>query len=71
MTIIAKYGWPDTVWLMYNNQPIEGRVNFVEIIAKDTLIRIRYNLGSIPPFLGNFFHEDVLFPTKQDLISSL
>lgn len=70
MTIETKYNIGDEVWVMYNMKP-----------TKITIKRISYYCGSWGHLLKEHimyladnncsFNEDILFPTKEELLNSL
>ena len=70
MTIETKYNIGDEVWVMYNMKP-----------TKITIKRISYYCGRWGHLLKEHimyltdnncsFNEDILFPTKEELLKSL
>lgn len=76
MTITTRYNCGEKVWFMFMNKPIEG--NIVEIRIRFTNregTQIAYKLevfnddGSFNDYSD--VRGELLFPTKQDLLSSL
>ena len=73
----------DTVWVMYNNQPVSGKVCEINITIKPNphggkLGSVKYKLSQTePPTSKNYqeyfveIEEEKCFSTKEELINSL
>ena len=70
MTIETKYNIGDDVWLLYNNKAVSSRIFRIEVkVDLHLSARIKYYLSGSD--IAEFYSEDKLFPTKEELLKSL
>lgn len=70
MTIETKYNIGDEVWLMYKNKAVSSSIFRIEVkVDLHLSVRIIYYLSGSS--CAEFYSEDKLFPTKEELLKSL
>lgn len=79
----SKFELWDSVWVMFNNQPTNGRICEISIIIKPrpkggSLGEVKYKLSQIEtPTSKNYeeffveIEEEKCFPTKENLLENL
>lgn len=65
MTIETKYNIGDEVWFMCGSQIFCGRICCIVVWLHNLSYKVEFEMG----LYG--FIEDVLFPTKEELLKSL
>lgn len=75
MRILTKYKPGDMVWMMYHNRPMPVKIDGVHTFTYSNCKGVKYTLDSHlmdrSEVLQKQFDEDMLHPTKADLLSSL
>jgi len=77
MEIKTKYNLHDTVYLMHNNEIIEGKIEGIDYTTRMAEnLRIKYLISYKPPSkFASASIEDVreysIFPSKEELLKSL
>lgn len=65
MTIETKYNIGDEVWYLFNNHV--GMIAKIVLICVGIDMKVRYRCDNS----HNYFFENDLFPTKEELLKSL
>lgn len=74
MTIETKYNIGDEVWFMCENKELQSYIDDIRVMCeKENTIKISYWVKPLNVRgKGNWlYHEQNLFPTKQELLKSL
>ena len=71
MTIETKYNIGDDVWMMKENKPTKRLVSFIETITASTTSKSFIQYGLKNEGVVERVVENLLFPTKEELLKSL
>ena len=71
MTIETKYNIGDEVWMMLLNEPEQFVITGIEYTHHRIFVGCKYYIKSIDCEYEVKIPEDLLFPTKEELLKSL
>lgn len=75
MNITTKFAVGDRAWFMKNNRPTEMIISAIQTFTSEKEISVRYNgwdvLDRKTWIDHNDIQENILYPSKEDLIKSL
>lgn len=69
MTIETKYNIGDEVWVLLGNRPFEVKITDIYYFAKER--KATYYCSNIEFAFDTALYEEMLFPTKEELLKSL